>query len=129
MRTKCILSAALRSKKILQQTKVKNEKAIINFTSIIIHAIFSALADTANLEDLEKACNASDGTACESIAKAYELGTNVETNFDKANIYHQKACELNIGVGCYNLIQDKFLQNGVNSPKNTKKLKELFNKA
>ena len=37
---------------------------------------FSALADTANLEDLEKACNASDGTACESIAKAYELGFN-----------------------------------------------------
>lgn len=49
----------------------------------------------AKMEWLEKACANDNAKGCIRLSFMYYEGKNVETNFEKALKYHQKACDGN----------------------------------
>jgi TPR repeat protein len=55
------------------------------------------------LTQLEKSCNSNDAKRCVNLGAEYFYGVSVRRDIEKAEKYFSKACNMNLGAGCYNL--------------------------
>jgi len=63
----------------------------------------SVLAIGADINALQKECDAGDGTSCVKIRILYGKGQEIKQDYDKAVELLAKACDLGFAKGCSNL--------------------------
>ena len=88
----------------------------------------SVLAVGADLDALQKECDAGDGTSCYDLGVLYDNAREgAAQDYQKAAELYSKACKLGNGAGCSNL---GFLyDNGSGVAQDGKKAAELYAKA